>query len=116
MEKDMLVLMLDSEDPQLFDLRQPAAGEPVFGIVRETLDQSGRYQEFRCRVVCDNGAIATYPVGRLVPLLILSEEDAQLAPKDAFSKWAAEIVKRQAFVHLPGSQRDFLADMLTRTR
>ena len=46
----MLVLVLDPEDPQVFDLRQPAAGEPTFGIVRETLDHSGRYQEFRCEV------------------------------------------------------------------
>lgn len=113
MERDMLVLVLNPEDLQLFDIRQ--VGEQVFGIVRETLDQSGRYQEFRCRIACDNGAIATYPVGRLVPLLILPEEDAQLAPKDAFSKWAAEIVKRQALVHLPGPQRDFLFDMLART-
>ena len=113
MEKDMLVLVLGPEDLQLPDITQ--VGEPVFAIVRETLDHSGRFLEFRCRVVCDNGAIATYSVGRLVPLLVLPEEDAvTLTPNAAFAKWAAEIVKRQALVHLPGSQHDFLVDMLSK--
>jgi len=52
----------------------------------------------------------------MVPFLVLPDEDAQLAPKEAFAKWAAEIVKRQSLVHLPMPQRDFLADILTRTR
>ena len=112
MEKDMLVLVLDPADPQLGDITQ--TGEAVFGIVRETLDSSGRALEFRCEVTCENGAVAIYPEGRLVPLLVLPEEDAAtLTPKEAFAKWAAEIVKRQSIVHLPGPQRDFLFDMLT---
>ena len=112
MEKNTLVLVLDPEDPQVFDLRQPSAGEPTFGIMKEILDRSGRYQEFRCRVQCDDGTIMILPVGRLIPLLVLPEEDAtNLTPKEAFSKWAAEITKRQALVHLPRAQRDFLVDM-----
>src|SRR3989344_3363268 len=116
MEKNTLVLVLDPEDPQVFDLRRPSAGEPIFGIVldivAEVLNGSGRYLELRCRIQDDNKRIEVLPTGRLVPLLVLPEEDAaSLTPKEAFSKWAAEITKRQALVHLPRAQRDFLVDM-----
>ena len=40
------------------------------------------------------------------------EEDAVMfSPTEAFSKWATEIVKRQALMHLPEGQRDFLSRM-----
>lgn len=113
MEKNTLVLILDPKDPQVFDLRQPAAGEPVFGIVQELLDHSGQYQEFRCKVRHGSGAVEIFPVGRLVPLLIVPDEDLRLIPKDIFAKWAAVIVKRMAIAHLPMPQRDFLFNMLT---
>jgi len=115
MEKGTLVLVLDPEDPQLADIRQ--TGEVIFGIVQEVLDQSGMYQKFRCRVRYNAGVLTKlFRVGRLVPLLVLSEEDAAMfSPTEAFSKWAAEIVKRQALVHLPEAQRDFLANLLTKT-
>jgi hypothetical protein len=39
---------------------------------------------------------------------MLPEEDAaNLTPREAFSKWAPEIVKKQSIVHLPGAQREF---------
>lgn len=106
----MLVLILDTADPQLADIRE--SGGVKFGIVRQVLDSTGRYQEFRCETALDNGSVFVFPVGQLVPLLILPEEDAdKFIPAQAFAKWAPEIVKRQALVHLPFAQRDFLARM-----
>ena len=111
MEKHMLVLVLDPKDPQIFDIRQPAAGEPIFGIVVEASGLPELYVERPATVKYDNTTTEIFPQGRVVPLLVLPEEDAtNLTPKQAFSKWAAEIVRKQGLVHLPEAQRDFLKD------
>lgn len=107
MEKNTLVMVLDPTDPEIFDRRMPAVKEPVFGVVVEQLEQSGRYQDFQCRVRLD-GREAELQIGRLVPLIILPEEDLGLTPEEAFCKWAALIMKRHTLMHLPISQQDFL--------
>lgn len=116
MEPNMLVLVVGPEDLRAFDLRQPG-DEPKFGIVWRTLNQSGRYQEFLCQVGYDGGTSAVLRVGQLVPLIVLSEEDAaSLGPKAAFAKWAPEIVRRHLFLRLPEAQRRFLMEVPTRRR
>src|SRR3989338_3849959 len=116
MEKDTLVLVLDPNDPEIFDPRKPAVRESVFGVVLEILDHSGRYQEFRCKVRHGSGAEEVFPIGRLVPLLIVPEEDLYLTPRQIFDKWAGIIMKRQALLSLPRSQRDFLFNLAVRVR
>ena len=109
MDENMVVLVLDPEDPQLSDIRR--ISEPMFGIVQEMGGWTkGMYQERPCKVQLDGGRIEIFPLERLVPLLELPEEDAVMfSPTEAFSKWATEIVKRQALMHLPEGQRDFLS-------
>ena len=108
----MLVIVLDPDDPQLRDITQSSADGPTFGIVSEGLDRSGRVLEFRFRVKYDDGTISVVPAGQLVSLLVLSEDDAaNLTPSEAFSKWSAEIVKRQGIVRLSEVERDFLFQM-----
>ena len=108
----MLVIVLDPDDPQLHDITQSSADGPTFGIVSEGLDSTGRVLEFRFRVKHDDGTISVVPAGQLVSLLVLSEDDAaNLTPSEAFSKWSAEIVKRQGIVRLSEVERDFLFQM-----
>jgi hypothetical protein len=107
MEMGMLVLVLSSEDMQVWG---GPPSEPTFGIVREVLDHPVRYQDTQCRVEHDNTS-SVFFVGQLAPLAKLSQEDTQLAVKEAFFKWAPEIVKRRVVADLGESQLDFLLNM-----
>ena len=116
MQAGMLVLILKPTDILVPHRREDDPRKPNFGIVRKALDSSGRYLEFGCSVATGLDTVETLPVGMLVPLLMLPEEDVRLDPREAFAKWAAEIVWRQAIVHLSDAQREFLGTKIVGPR